>query len=292
MKSAIYILATIFLIGCSDQKSTVEAKRPLVFTSIPPQAGLAKAIAGDLVEVRTLVGEGQSPHSYEPTARQLARLGEADALFTIGVPFETRLMAKIAPLYPNVPVIATQTGIEPIEMPHVHHGEGCTHEHGAADPHVWLNPDNALLIAQSIFEKMIEIDPGQRAAYQKNFDALTGQLQALDEEIIQMMIPCKGSRFYVFHPSFGYFASAYGLEQVPVEIDGKSPSPQQLAALITQARSENVKVIFVQKQFPVKSAQAVANAIDGSVVQLNPLAEDVIANLREIAETLLHALKP
>jgi zinc transport system substrate-binding protein len=107
-----------------------------------------------------------------------------------------------------------------------------------------------------------------------------------------MMIPCNGSRFYVFHPSFGYFASAYGLEQVPVEIDGKSPSPQQLAALITQARSENVKVIFVQKQFPLKSAKAVANAIDGDVVQLNPLAEDVIANLREIAETLLHALKP
>lgn len=292
MKSAIYILATIFLIGCSDQKNTVEAKRPLVFTSIPPQAGLAKAIAGDLVEVRTLVGEGQSPHSYEPTARQLARLGEADALFTIGVPFETRLMAKIAPLYPNVPIVATQTGIDPIEMPHVHHGEACTHEHGTADPHVWLNPDNALLIAQSIFEKMVEIDPGQRATYQKNFDTLAGQLQALDEEIMQMMIPCKGSRFYVFHPSFGYFASAYGLEQVPVEIDGKSPSPQQLAALITQARSENVKVIFVQKQFPLKSAKAVANAIDGNVVQLNPLAEDVIANLREIAETLLHALKP
>ncbi|VGO22964.1 metal ABC transporter solute-binding protein, Zn/Mn family [Pontiella sulfatireligans] len=291
MKGTIYILAALLLFGCAEKKDEPKSGKPSVFVSIPPQAGLAKAVAGDLFGVSTLVGEGQSPHAYEPTARQLAKLGEADALFTIGVPFETALLKKIVPLYPDLPIVGTEDQIRLRDLPHAHHGEACTHDHGAKDPHVWLNPLNALAVAESMYQTLEKIDPSNSAAYRSNFKALSTELENLDAEIRAMLKPHQGARFYVFHPSFGYFADAYGLQQVPIELDGKSPSPRQLATLIEQAQEDGVKVVFVQKQFPAGSAKAVADAIGGRVVQLDPLAEDVVANLRKIAESIVQALE-
>ncbi|MBD3314523.1 MAG: ABC transporter substrate-binding protein, partial [Chitinivibrionales bacterium] len=102
--------------------------------------------------------------------------------------------------------------------------------------------------------------------------------------------PLRGRKFFVFHPSFGYFADAYGLKQIAVETGGKEPSARRLANLIDDARQESVKVIFVQPQFSRKAAQAIADAIDGAVVPVDPLAEDYMANLGEIAAKLRAAM--
>jgi zinc transport system substrate-binding protein len=95
----------------------------------------------------------------------------------------------------------------------------------------------------------------------------------------------------VFHPAWGYFAHAYGLTQVPVEIEGKEPKPAQLKALIQHAREEGIKVIFVQPQFSSKSAKLVAREIGGEVAFVDPLAEDWSANLREVADKFRAALR-
>jgi zinc transport system substrate-binding protein len=274
MKGTILVLFSVLLFGCAPQQERGRSEAPSVFVSIPPLAGLLRAIAGDHVQIRTLVGEGQSPHAYEPTARQLAALGEADILFTIGVPFEKALAEKVRPLYPGLEIVATDAGIEKRAMPH-HNGEACTHSHGEPDPHVWLDPVNAIRIATRMAE-----------ALDQNPTELIGKLEQIDKAASERLAPFEGKRFYVFHPSFGYFADRYGLEQVPIELDGKSPSPRQLAGLIEQAQADGVKVVFVQKQFPAESARAVADAIGGAVVQLDPLAEDVVANLGQIAEAI------
>ena len=287
MKNTLYLLAALMLFGCAEKR---KSGKPAVFVSIPPQAGLVRAIAGERVEIHTLVGEGQSPHAYEPTARQLARLGEADALLTIGMPFEKHLLKKIVPLYPDLPIVGTEAGIELRAMPHEHHGEHCSGDHGAKDPHIWLSPANAISIAKAIFQALEKIDPANADEYRRNFKKMAVEFRQLDDDIRAMLAPYAGSRFYVFHPSFGYFADAYGLEQIPVELDGKTPSPRQLATLIEQAKADGVKVVFVQKQFPAGSAKAIADAIGGTVAQLDPLAEDSVANLRLIAESLEKAL--
>jgi zinc transport system substrate-binding protein len=177
-------------------------------------------------------------------------------------------------------------------MPEEHdHDEAEEHEHGGKDPHVWLSPANAAIIAHNIFQTLESIDPDHAATYLENYERLADELTALDTEIGEKLGRFKGSRFYVFHPSFGYFAAAYGLEQIPVELGGKAPSPRQLVALIEQAKADGVKVVFVQKQFPVASAKAIAEAIGGTVVQLDPLAEDSIANLRLIADSIARTLE-
>jgi len=282
MKSTVLALFLGLLLGCAPQKEEGSAGKALVFVSIPPQAGLLKAIVGNRLDVRTLVGEGQSPHAYEPTARQLAALGEADFLFTIGVPFEQSLLKKIRPIYPDLQIVETDINIEKRAMPHEHHGELCTHDHGQPDPHVWLDPANAIEIATRMSEALgSEYDSAE----------LIGQLEKIDRVAAEQLAPYKGRRFYVFHPSFGYFADRYGLEQEPIELDGKSPSPRQLADLIEQAQADGVKVVFVQKQFPSDSAKSVADAIGGHVVPLDPLAEDVVANLGQIADAISSALQ-
>ncbi|RKX47441.1 MAG: ABC transporter substrate-binding protein [Verrucomicrobia bacterium] len=291
MKNTLYLLAALMLFGCAEKRESGGSGKPSVFVSIPPQAGLVRAIAGDRIEIYTLVGEGQSPHAYEPTARQLVRLGEADALLTIGMPFERHLLKKIVPLYPDLPTTGTEEGIDLRALPHEHHGEHCSSDHGAKDPHIWLSPANTISIATTIFQALEKIDPANVDEYHENFEKLAAELRQLDGDIRDMLAPYAGSRFYVFHPSFGYFADAYGLEQIPVELDGKAPSPHQLVELIEQAKRDDVKVIFVQAQFPADSAKAIADAIEGRVVQLDPLAEDSVANLRLIAESIVQALE-
>jgi len=291
MKGTISILAAVLLFGCTEQKQSQDRTKPLVFVSIPPQAGLVKAIAGDLVEVRTLIGEGQSPHSYEPTAHQLIALNETDAFFMIGIPFEKHILKKMDSLYLGPPIVQTQNNIELRTMPHSHHDEHSTHAHGENDPHVWLSPTNAQIIATSIFQTLGKIDSKNITLYTQRYQQLMEELQQLDSEISTKLAPYKGSRIYVFHPSFGYFTDAYGLKQVSIELDGKSPTPHQLAELIEQAKNDGVKVVFVQKQFPASSAKVIADALGGTVVQLDPLAEDVVANLKKIANSIDLALE-
>ena len=95
----------------------------------------------------------------------------------------------------------------------------------------------------------------------------------------------------VFHPAWGYFAQAYGLQQVPVEIEGKNAKPVRLKELIGLARAKNIKIIFAQPQFSSKSAELVANEIGGQVIFADPLALNWPQNLREVAQKFRTALK-
>ena len=98
-------------------------------------------------------------------------------------------------------------------------------------------------------------------------------------------------QFMVFHPSWGYFARTYGLQQVAAEIEGKDPKPAQLKELIEHAKAESINIIFVQPQFSTKSAQSVAREIGGHLVVADPLAADWLANLRNVAQKFKAALK-
>jgi zinc transport system substrate-binding protein len=100
-----------------------------------------------------------------------------------------------------------------------------------------------------------------------------------------------GTEFFVFHPSWGYFADAYGLKQIPFEIEGKEPGPGEMARLSRYAREKGIKVVFVQPQFSTKSAEAIAREIGGRLIIADPLREDWMKNLREVAAKFRAALK-
>jgi len=113
----------------------------------------------------------------------------------------------------------------------------------------------------------------------------------LDADLKSLFAGSQGTRFMVFHPSWGYFAQAYGLVQVPIEIEGKDPKPAQLQELIHQAKDHGIKVIFVQPQFSAKSAEMVSREIGAQVVAADPLAGNWAENLREVGRKFKAALR-
>jgi len=290
-----------------------------VFVSIPPQAYLVERIGGRHVTARVLVQPGQEPHTFEPTPRQVMALGRAKLFLAVGLPFETRLLAKIRSARQQFTVVDTTEGITKRKMAshrhpshtqpseHAPHAEGHQddreaheqhghHHHKAAaagdDPHVWLSPPLLLTMARNVARALQQADPGHAAVYEQNLAALTKDIEATHQQVGEVLAPYKGKSFYVFHPAFGYFGDAYGLRQEAVEIQGKSPTPRQLARLVAKARADNVRIIFVQPQFDPKSAEAVAKAIGGTVVAIDPLAHDVLGNFSRMATKIKAALTP
>ncbi len=266
-----------------------------IFVSIPPQKWLADQVGGKLVSTHVLVDRGQEPHNFEPTPKQVAALFRSQLYFTVDMEFEREISRKISQSSTSVRIFDVTRSIHkiPITGQKDRGGNNSLAEgsrHNGLDPHVWLAPANLKIMATEMASSMAAVDPANKSVYELNVETVVVLLDRLDKEIQHMLAPYTGSTFYVFHPAFGYFAHAYNLNQEAVEIEGKSPSPRQLYSLVSRAKAEKVKVVFVQPQFDRKSAQAVARAIGGEVVPLDPLAEDVAGNLKIMAEKILSAL--
>jgi len=265
-----------------------------IFVSIPPQKWLVEQVGGKLVSTHVLVDRGQEPHNFEPTPKQVAALFRSQLFFTVDMAFEREISRKISQSSTSVQILDVTRTIHkiPITGQKDRGGNSILAEgsrQNGLDPHVWLAPANLKIMATEMASSMAAVDPANESVYELNVETVVATLDRLDKEIQHMLAPYAGSTFYVFHPAFGYFAHAYNLYQEAVEIEGKSPSPRQLYSLISRAKAEKVKVVFVQPQFDRKSAQAVAHAIGGEVVPLNPLAEDVVTNLKIMAEKIQSA---
>jgi zinc transport system substrate-binding protein len=273
--------------------SAIAADRISVFVSIVPQKYFVQQIGKELVDVRVMVQPGESPATYEPKPRQMAALSDAEAYFAIGVPFEQRWLKKITAANPAMKVVHTDHGIEKISMAtHHHHGEAQgDHKHHRLDPHIWLSPPLVKIQARTTMQGLQAIDPAHRAVYQDNCRQFISRIDALDLHLKAILTGIKGRQFIVFHPSWGYFAHAYGLHQLPIEIEGKDPKPAQLKELIEHARENDIRFVFAQPQFSAKSAQLVAREIGGKVVFADPLDEDWMDNLSEVADSFAAAFR-
>jgi len=289
----------LIVLNCDDPDAAKapDTALPRVFVSIPPQKFFVERIAGDLVSVDVLLPPGQSPATYEPTPKQMSRLSQSAVLLRIGVPFENRLMKKITGTMPELTVVDTRRGIKLRKMEgsatpgHDHHHGDHTHERGAPDPHCWLDPRLAMVQARTIHDALLDVLPGSAEALGTGLHRLTEDLQEADRRLARALEPLRGRSIFVFHPAYGYLADAYGLRQVAVEVEGKEPSAKQLALLIEKARRDQVCVIFHQPQFAHGSVETVAREIGGTAVELDPLAEDYLANLDRMAADITAALK-
>jgi zinc transport system substrate-binding protein len=264
-----------------------------VFVSIAPQKYFVEKIGGDRVDVSVLVEPGGNPHTYEPKPRQMAALSKTKIFFAIGVTFEEAWLDRIAALNKAMRIVHTETGIERREMAtHPHAEAGSDHDHASGDPHVWLSPPLVMLQARNILQALTEADPAGRNHYERNYKAFIEEIVDLDAELRAIFAESGGSRtFMVFHPSWGYFAEAYGLKQVAVETEGKEPKPRELKDLVEFARERDIRVIFVQPQFSRKGAEVIAREIGAQVAVADSLAEDWARNLRAVAGQFKKALK-
>ena len=263
-----------------------------VFVSIAPQKYFVQQICKELANVQVMVPPGASPATYEPKPRQMAAISKTRIYFSIGVPFENTWLKKIAAINPDMALVPTDQGIKKLPMAaHRRHEDEKQPEHGTLDPHIWLSPPLVMIQARTILEALQETDPTHRSVYENNYRVFISQLSDLDAELRTIFAGTSGQQFMVFHPSWGYFAHAYGIKQVPVEIEGKEPKPAQLRELIEHAREDGIKFVFVQPQFSARSAKLIAREISGQVLFADPLAEDWAGNLRAVARKFETALR-
>jgi zinc transport system substrate-binding protein len=265
-----------------------------VFVSIPPQKYIVKQIGGEHVKVNVMVQSGASPHTYEPKPKQMVAITRAKIFFTVGVEFETVWMQKLSASNPAMAVVPTHDNIKKIPIMGHHHEQRGTDDdddHAGLDPHIWLSPPLVKQQALTVLEALQKEDPSNSSAYKTNYTKFAQELSKLEQELKRIFRNRKNLQFLVFHPSWGYFAQAYGLEQVAIETEGKTPKPAQLKEIIQHAREQGIKVIFAQPQYSSRSARMVAKAIGGEVVFVDPLSENWMDNMRQVAEKFRRALK-
>ena len=269
-----------------------------VTVSIPPQKYFVQKIGGDLVDISVMVPPGSSPSTYEPKPKQMVRLTESRIYFAIGVFFEEVWLKKFVGVNPEMKIIATQDGIEKIPMKrHLHnenkrnHNKRVAHA-GSKNPHIWLSPPLVMLQARNILDALVRADPTNRGIYESNYTNFITELVDVDIRISNLFADTgRSTRFMVYHPAWGYFAKAYDLIQIPVEMEGKKPTPKRLQQLIRTAKKDGIKVVFVQPQFSKKSAETIAKAIGGRVIFADPLAFDWAKNILMVAGQFKDALR-
>jgi zinc transport system substrate-binding protein len=323
-------LGLVITSGCVDrQEASASADKPVIAVSILPQAEFVEKIAGDQVRVIVMVPQGADPHTYEITSGQLRDLSKAQMYVKVGsgLDFENVWMDRLIAQNSGMLIVDSSSGIKLRTMEAHSHGDedhdhdehdaedhdheeheaedhdheeheadedNHTHSHthaaGAKDPHIWTSPQEAKIMVNNIYAGLVQVDPDNKDLYMQNRDAYLAELDAADAMIKETLAGKEGRSFIVYHPSWGYFADAYGLNEVSVEIEGKEPSAKDMQRLIDTAKEKNITVIFVQPGFSATSAKAIASEINAEVVAVDPLAKDYIDNLAKVSEAFAKGL--
>lgn len=267
---AIAVMLLAVSAGCAEEPAgETEDTRILVGVTIPPQEEFVRAVGGDYVDVIVLVPSGASPHTYEPTPGQLTALADAALYAEVGsgVEFELAWMDQIAAVNPDMLVVDCSEGIE-ID---------------AGNPHIWLSLGNAATMVENIRDGLIAVDPVHESEYRDNTGIYLEQLKDLDTEISGQLENKVNETILVYHPAWGYFCRDYGLREIAIEEEGKEPTTQGIERLVSQAKAANITVIFASPAESTRNAEVVAEEIGGSVVLVDPLAADYLANMAHVA---------
>ncbi len=288
MRPYIYLLFFVAaLFSCNHNKR--QSDKDLVTVSVIPQKYLVEQIADTLFDVNVLIPSGAAPATYEPTPRQMSELSKSTVYFRIGyIGFEQAWIDKIASNNPDLPIINCSKNQDLIYAKAHRHGDHMHYE--GTDPHIWLSPTRLMVQAEIIYNRLVKIAPEYKDQMQKNYNNLIVKLKSTNRELKDMFKGYEGAKFIIFHPALTYFAKDYNLVQIPMEIDGKTPTPVYLQQIVDKAKAEGINTVFIQKEFDKDNAALLAKEINGEVIEINPLDGDLINNIVDIAKKLKHSL--
>lgn len=247
---SLLLLAVCTLLACSDQKnaSSDSSKLKVVATN-SIIADITKNIAGDKIDLHSIVPVGKDPHEYEPLPEDVKKTSQADLIFYNGINLETggnawfTKLVKNANKEENKDYYAVSDGVDVIYL------EGQS-EKGKEDPHAWLNLENGIIYAQNIAKRLIEKDPDNKATYEKNLKAYVEKLTALDKEAKEKFnnIPEEKKMIVTSEGCFKYFSKAYNVPSAYIwEINTEEEgTPDQIKSLVEKLRETKVPSLFVE----------------------------------------------
>lgn len=241
-----------------------------IAATIFPIYDIARNIAGDNASVNLITPPGASPHTFEITAEQIRKLQNTDILFAIGLGLDDWI-AETRNAIPGSQVKTVSQGI--IFRETEEHGHDDEHEHGDADPHYWLNIENAIKITKTIRDSLIEIDPNNAAQYSANATDYIGELQNTGERIEELFVNLDNNEIITMHNAWGYFAEEYGLEITATfePFPGQEPTAKYLAELSNLTEQHNIKTIFSEPQLSNQILIPFLNDLELNLAVLDPL---------------------
>ena len=274
----IFVFAALYYLALKKTDNIGNNDKIGVVVSVGPQLEFVKAVGGDKVDVTLMVPSNADPHTYEPLANQLSRVSNAKMYAELGTPieFEVNYMDKIRAINPNMLVLNTSKGIKLIP-------NSAENEFTTMDPHDYVDPKNAKIMVNNIYQGLVQIDPADKDYYQKNRDSYLKQLDDLDKNTTKLLKGKQGTYILIYHPAFGYYAKDYNLTQVGAMINDEEPSPQRIAMMVNIAKQNNITVIYTEPQYDPKFMQSIASQIGAQVLNVNDLDEHYIKNMEDIA---------
>ena len=278
MKRFLYlIILCVILAGCkgtpqkqADSGKASRTEKPAVTVTvtvtISPYKYFVDQIAKGKVDVNVMVSNGNNPETYEPYAQQMMELSKSALYLKVGsIGFEQTWMKKLQDNAPDMKVIDTSVGIKPAKTPG-----------GNIDPHVWMSCSNARIIASNILKALCQLEPKNKAFFEKNYQSLLSIIDKRDSTIKESFKkdPDLVRKFVIYHPILTYFARDYQLEQLAIEEEGREPSAAQLKSLIERARKEKIKFCLIQAEFANRNTTTFINESHTKPMDINPLQGD------------------
>ncbi|MCK5811937.1 MAG: zinc ABC transporter substrate-binding protein [Clostridiales bacterium] len=283
--SILIIFSLILIMSACQMQTSTDYDKLTVVVSVVPQGTFVKKIAGDLVEVVTIIPPGNSPANYQPSAREMGQLSNASIYFTLEMPTEkANILPKVTDFNSDITIINLHAFVAKT-YPMLTSGHD-DHEGEDVDPHIWLSPKRAILMVQEMAKQLGIIDPENKLIYEENVIKYIEEINNVDKEIIEITSKLETQSFLIYHGSYTYFANDYNLEMIAIEIEGKQATASDLQKVIDIAREKNIKTIFYQEEFDDQQANTIAFEIDGSVMKAAPLSPNYIESLLTFANAL------
>ena len=288
------LLAFVGLAACSSQKSSTEtgsSKLNVVATN-SIIADITKNIAGDKINLHSIVPVGQDPHEYEPLPEDVKKTSQADLIFYNGINLETGGNAWFTKLVENAKkkenkdYYAVSEGVDVIYL------EGQS-EKGKEDPHAWLNLENGIIYAQNIAKRLSEKDPANKETYEKNLKAYVEKLSALDKEAKEKFnnIPEEKKMIVTSEGCFKYFSKAYNVPSAYIwEINTEEEgTPDQIKTLVEKLRKTKVPSLFVESSVDDRPMKTVSK--DTNIPIYAKIFTDSIADKGEDGDSYYSMMK-
>ncbi|MCZ8516756.1 metal ABC transporter substrate-binding protein [Paenibacillus filicis] len=277
LMTSLLLAVALFVSACGKPQASLVKGKINIVASFYPLYDFASKIGGSHVNVINLVPAGVEPHDWEPKSRDIQNITKSDLLLYLGAGFEGWVDHTVGSLPKDAKVTPVETSkgisfMKATEEENAPKGDKSAKE-GAYDPHVWLSPVNAKLMAQNIKDALVKVDAAHQADYEVNFKKLSDQLDQLNTKYKTKLAPLPNKDIVVSHQAFAYLAKEYGLVQKPIMglSPDAEPTSKDMKDIIQFVKDNHVKYIFFEELVSDKLAKTLAKDAGVQTMVLNPL---------------------
>jgi len=306
--------------SASEQEGSGNGERLQVVATFSILGDLVENVGGEEVELTTLVDPNSDAHNFEPAPADSAEIADADLIFENGLQFETWLDDLYESSGSEAGRVVVSEGVDLLtaekehgygeehsedehagegredEPGHEKHADEHGHEHGEYDPHVWMEAGRTVIMVENIRDALVEADPENAEAYERNAEEYMAELEALDAEIRDMAgtVPEENRKLITSHDTFGYYADAYDFQVVGTALpsfstEASDPSAGEIAELVEQIEASGVPAIFAENVTNPAVMERVA--AEAGVELAPPLYTDALGEPGSEGETYLEMMR-